>query len=646
MTTFIDSQNRIVKFGKELGRGGEGAIFDLPDLGHNFVAKIYHKPINTEKQMKLQDMARGIDDSIKKIAAWPIETLRSRDTGKVQGFLMPKISDYEPLHNLYNPKQRKQRFPDKDWAFLVSTARNVASAFETIHKHGHVIGDVNENLVLFSRDSTVKLIDCDSFQISNGSKEYLCEVCSPHFTPPEMQNNSSFVGIRRTKNHDNFGLAVLIFHILLMGRHPFSGIFNGHKDISLEESIAQCFYVFGSDAASKKISPPPNSITPMVLPKTIIEHFECAFNIQGIFRESRPSAFTWVKNLDLLKSQLRCCDIEPSHKYYNALTRCPWCDQEQKFGVYSFISVTPIISINNSFDINQIWARILSVGPPEPPLQVYPDIIKVQPMPLPDEVKASRTKSYITVIFWIITVTTCFIYIDAIIINIIIAIIAVCNCNGLNSSYNQEKMKRQKNLELASKNFTIVQSRWNQHLRNEKFHNKLKDLSNLIAEYKDLPDKRNREKLKLERNLQQDQLRKYLDNIYISDYKINGIGPSREATLLSFGIETAYDINYNTIMRIPGFGQVITNELINWRKTKEKKFIFNPRLGVDPADVAVLNQRLDKERKQIETSLMSAPGQLNQIKKEILQERNIIFAELKQAAQNLEHAKSNMSLFN
>ena len=75
---------------------------------------------------------------------------------------------------------------------------------------------------MVGRDSKVVLIDSDSVQINANGTLHLCEVGVSHFTPPELQTMPSFVGFERTENHDNFGLALLIFHILFGGRHPYS----------------------------------------------------------------------------------------------------------------------------------------------------------------------------------------------------------------------------------------------------------------------------------------------------------------------------------------------------------------------------------------------------------------------------------------
>jgi DNA-binding helix-hairpin-helix protein with protein kinase domain len=78
------------------------------------------------------------------------------------------------------------------------------------------VGDINHSGFLISPEAKVKLIDADSFQVSDGAKHYFCKVGVPEYTPPELQNQP-LGGVLRTSNHDAFGLAVVIFQLLFMG---------------------------------------------------------------------------------------------------------------------------------------------------------------------------------------------------------------------------------------------------------------------------------------------------------------------------------------------------------------------------------------------------------------------------------------------
>ena len=66
----VDQLGNPVAIGKELGRGGEGAVFEIRGK-RDYVAKIYLKPAGSEKTQKLSLMLNLGGDSLKQFAAWP-----------------------------------------------------------------------------------------------------------------------------------------------------------------------------------------------------------------------------------------------------------------------------------------------------------------------------------------------------------------------------------------------------------------------------------------------------------------------------------------------------------------------------------------------------------------------------------------------
>ena len=133
---------------------------------------------------------------------------------------------------------------------MVRAATNLARAFGQIHAASHVIGDVNHGNALIGKDGTAVLIDCDSIQVRDRSRTFACDVGTPLFTPPELQGKT-FRGLHRTENHDRFGLAVLIFHLLFQGRHPFAGVY-ADGEMPLERAIAESRFAYGAHAADAR----------------------------------------------------------------------------------------------------------------------------------------------------------------------------------------------------------------------------------------------------------------------------------------------------------------------------------------------------------------------------------------------------------
>lgn len=637
----VDSKGRSVHKGAQIGSGGEGAVYEVPAIGNDVVAKVYHQTVSAVKQAKLQAMVAVGNDKLRKIAAWPLETLHSSGDKQLRGFLMSRLTDFEPIHHLYSPSHRKQRFPDKSWAFLVYAARNVAAAFEAIHSHGHVIGDVNPNLVFVTGNSIVKLIDCDSFQIAVDGKHYFCEVGVPHFTPPELQKLASFRGVRRTRNHDNFGLALLLFHILLMGRHPFSGVYAGQGDMPLEKSIAEFRYAFGRNAAGKGMRPPPNSMTPEMLPAAVAGLFERAFTEPGAHPEGRPHAKDWVVALDALKSQLFSCMHNPVHKYFAGLASCPWCAQEQGSGNSFFIALNTGAVGQSSFNVESLWAKILLIETPGPVPEIDLKGLSIKAKPLLPALRSGKVlamqKKHLAV----------GLVLGSLVFAPKLLLIALAVGGYLFFSKPKdfaERQARQAALTAARQHLAVLQKQWQLEAGSVSFHTKFNELQNLKTAYENWADNLHLEKEKLHQNLYDAQLQKFLNNFFLESFNIPGVGAARKVILASFGIETAADVTLEKVVKIKGFGEDLAREIVAWRKGLEKRFLFDASKGVDPADVAAVNQRFTQQRKQSEASLLAGPEDLRQLRGQILQKRAELLPVMQAAYQRVLQAEADLAV--
>lgn len=642
--TFVTGTGRTINIGCELGKGGEGSVYEVLE-NDNFVAKLYnahHQP-DAQKQEKLRFMALTADNKLLSFAAWPIDTIHKNTNGPVVGFLMPKVSSRLPIHMVYSPAQRKQNFPYATWDFLLLVARNTAAAFASIHEHGHVIGDVNQGNVLVGNDGTVMLIDTDSFQINANGTMHLCKVGVPHFTPPELQGLASFDKTPRTINHDNFGLALLIFHLLFSGRHPYAGIpLRNDVGESLENDIKAFRYAYAPDGQRRGFKPPPKSVPINIIPDYIQNMFTWAFTEKGV-RYRRPTAQQWITALDDLRKQLKSCSVTQMHRYPNHLNQCPWCALDA-IGAVFFLTISYDPSEINGFDLARACRAIESVLPP-PEIQIPNiDSITVRPTPLPERLKERKR--------------------DILFLRILIVVIAIIIFSYYpewwiflaggawwgwikakdygSDELDKELTKRRRALEEAQREYDRIIGFIEKEVSHKVFEGKKQELKKLIIEYKKLPELEEKEISNLYKTAENRQKQKFLEKHFIDDAVIPGVGPAKKATLKSFGIETAADVTWSRVISVKGFGKVLTRNMVNWRDSCEKKFVFNKDNAVTEADKNAVRAKIAAHKRSIEMAINKGIFELQRLRQDMIDKSNIIKPRLHEANQILAQAKRDL----
>ncbi len=318
----IDDAGRPVRLDRRLAAGGEGAVFSLPN-DPSAVAKVYHQPPSTQTAEKLTALTKLSAPQLLNVAAWPTRVLFDARTRFAAGFLMPRLDGFEPMQGLYNPAQRLRAFPRAGWDFQLRAAANLAAAFDEVHKVGCLVGDVNQSNAFVSSKALVRLIDCDSFQVQAGGKRFLCEVGTPLYIPPELVGKP-LRGLTRTENHDRFGLAVLIYQLLFVGRHPYAGVYSGKGDPSFDELIAGYKFAQGPAAFTWGMAPPPHTPTFADLPPAVGDLFRRAFE-RGSEAGTRPRPADWLAVLGQLEQELATCKTDPGHKHWRGAGGCVWC---------------------------------------------------------------------------------------------------------------------------------------------------------------------------------------------------------------------------------------------------------------------------------------------------------------------------------
>lgn len=638
------SRGAAVDIGRELGKGGEGSVFDVPSLSSQ-VAKLYHKGPDAKKQAKLSFMASTADAQLLNYVAWPQETLHPSRGGPVIGFLMPKVSGKHPVHMVYSPAHRRQDYPKAAWDFLLYVARNIAASFETVHTHGHVVGDVNQSSFMVGRDSKVVLIDSDSFQVNARGTMHLCEVGVSHFTPPELQSLPSFNGFKRTTNHDNFGLALLIFHVLFGGRHPYSGVplRSGVGD-ALETDIKNFRYAYARDNQARGLTPPPRSIPVSMLPDAMESMFHLAFTEKGA-SGTRPTAQQWLVALDSARGRLKKCSISGMHVYPDLLGTCTWCALEKQ-GVAYFIDLgTNYIQTTTGFVLAQVWAVIQAVPAPPPISIPSPSNFTVAAQALPAGVPGEGTITFYRLLAVGFGIAIAVAAPKAMFWGIVVGIVGWLMAGSAGTSERAaERSRRSAAQQAAKKDYDELTERVQRDAGPGGFQAKRAELSQLRDEHQALPHAEKQELDHLHSTAHERQKQKFLDTCFIDSASISGVGPARKAALRSFGIETAADVSRSRVMQVRGFGDSLTRAVTDWKASCERRFVFNPSNAVSAADRDAVRSKFGARKVSIEAALTRGGGELQSLRQRAISQMAMLQPQLEVAARRLAQAERDLSV--
>jgi DNA-binding helix-hairpin-helix protein with protein kinase domain len=611
--TYLDSTNGRVALGAEIARGGEGAIFEIvarPEI----VAKIYYKEITAEKAQKLRQMVPMNSPALGQLAAWPMDLLHR--SGRPVGLLMPRVAgQHKDIHKLYSPKSRRTEFTRADWRFIIHTMANVARAFAVVHDTGCVIGDVNHGGVLVNPKATVKLIDCDSFQVPAGNRYFLCEVGVDNYTPPELQGRS-FANVIRTQNHDNFGLAVMAFLMLFMGRHPFAGRYLGSGDMPIATAIKEGRFAYGGRRNAFLMEKPPGTPNLEIVGGEVAHLFEQAFSLDSS-RGSRPSARTWVHALTNLENQLRQCSSVPWHWHFGALPNCPWCSMETALGASLFPAIQTADE-NGTFSIDRFWQSVSAVQHPGPLPTFSPQVAT----PSAKVRKIKENLNNRNIIAWSVCLASV-VFITAASHGVLLfpalcvggfALWLIRSLLGKPAEVQEIRTAHSK----AESDWNNAMAIWTERAAPTAFDIKKAELDKLRQQWGGLLTLRDRRRRELQARHVSLQLESFLDQFELDDAKIEQIGPGRKQTLESYGIETAADLSWKALERVPGFGPVFQSRLMNWRTSLENRFVFNPAKSIDPSHFLKIDQEIQKVRADLQNKLERALAELKQASQQII----------------------------
>lgn len=614
MKLFVDGKQ--LPIGNRIGKGGEGEVFAVND-GSLRAVKRYTVANVAERETKIAAMVRANLAVRSPLVAFPTAVARD-ERGKFCGFVMNLVSDHQPLFELYTPGARKQNFPEARYPFLVRTACNIARAVASVHESGCVIGDINHSGFLISKQATAFVIDADSFQIADGSQRYLCRVGVPEYTPPELQSKNLST-IVRTPNHDAFGLAVALFQILAMGRHPYVGSF-AKGEMPLERAISEHRFVYSRERASGMM-PPPGAPALADFPAPLAAAFEAAFRPAG----SRTSAAQWVSILQEYEKSLRPCSKDKLHHHFGTSANCPWCRMEQTVGIVLFVSSYASFATeaqqqpaNGTFDLNRLWATVEALRLPTT-ATIAPKLSPLRPVASQQAVAARKkldagseqTLSYVGIAIAIAA---------TIALPPVFPLSIIFICWAVYTLWQTPKAEAV--IAPFTQAFIAADQRWQQALSGWEqrcgliaMRSKKDELLQLRDDYLAITSAETARIEDYKRNRRVTQVNAFLDRYRIKDTKISGVGPAKLATLTSYGIETAANVSRERLLNVPGFGPKTSKPLLIWRNDIEKRFIYSTSLNhTDQNEIARIKSQSAVKAQDLRAALITGVAELQRLK--------------------------------
>lgn len=616
MKTVYDESRNAFSLSEPLARGGQGVVWRL--AGHdNHLVKIYHSPLS-RKETDKQRVLRNNCHILRNVAALPVslafdDALLLRNVG----VFIPFIGGVE-IFELYGTRSRLKHFPNATFQFLVFAAYNLAAAFEELHSHGIVVGDVNEQNIKVLPDATVRFIDTDSFQIRNGENLYTSDVGTPLWTPPELHGRN-LTGLERTTNHDLFGLAQLIFLLLFAGRHPFSGVPKTQNQFLPEEAIQQHAFAFAPPEMGMPVGPPPGAPRLEMLPVEIREAFSRAFLKDSVLPNARPTANRWRQLLDRLRKTLVVCAQKPSHIYWGKADSCPWCGIHEEAGVDIFPAPlgAPRIVLPNPVSSDASIGRWAGMRPHPFTVTKPPSFSNVPPSPLPPRPKG----------FW----------------------------NGVYKLFFEEDWKRSwlhpsihacnANIKKSEAQMQAARTAQQKIIAayNQSFSKNAEVLNPIIYSLNNTYRIREAIKQTVIDERRQVALNDYLQGFPIRHSKIPQIGPARLATLLSFGIETAADIDRRTLSRA-ALPLNAVDELLKWKRHKQTLFRFEQSLELSESEKQLIERRTQERVKALREEAAALEVKMNEITNRTQSELRALDLQITQFARSRAQAMADLTV--
>jgi serine/threonine protein kinase len=326
---------------KRLGNpGGEGVVYQTNVNG--VVAKILqfnanrpgetiHHSVRRAKFNKMIYMVEHQltgDPAVLSRIIWPQKIVTYK--GTAVGFLMKSVPGPYDLSELFsgiNNADILSKTPDLTRTKLVQVCVSILEILNYLNQENILVGDIklaNFKMLREGDFSSVCILDTDSFQI----EQYPCGVYTPGYVAPEFLNVRPDEGRMRTREIENFAIAVLLFQILMgIGVSPFNADDFDEEKETEEDRTKRGAFPYRLDNLETRKNLTKNSFAAQIViwshfPNFIKEDFINAFQEGARNPFRRPSSYKWLQDMRAYLAAMqdgRLAGIDPDYNkpFYN-----------------------------------------------------------------------------------------------------------------------------------------------------------------------------------------------------------------------------------------------------------------------------------------------------------------------------------------
>ncbi len=209
---------------------------------------------------------------------------------------------------------------------------------------------------------------------------------------------------------------------------------------------------------------------------------------------------------------------------------------------------------------------------------------------------------------------------------------------GRGVAVTRDEARRQRHAAWAR--WSEVEARWKREAGDQAFRAKRRELAIARDDYQALRARRQEKLQRLQSDRRERQLQRFLDRHRLADARIPGIGPGREATLRSYGVETAADVTRDAVTRVHGFGPTLVGALLAWRRAIERTFVFDPTTAIAPYDAEDVEREIQAEKARLEWRLLGGAAELRAIAQQTIARRASLRPEAEHALALLAQAEA------